>query len=28
VLECFRKARKELEACADQYRCDEMDEVL
>lgn len=28
LLECFRRAKKEFEACADKYRCDEMDEVL
>ncbi len=28
LLECFRKARKELEECADKYSDDEMDEVL
>lgn len=28
LLECFRRARKEFEACAEEYRCDETDEVL
>jgi len=27
LLECFRKAKKELEACANKYGSDEMDEV-
>lgn len=28
LLECFRQAKRELEACADKYSSDEMDEVL
>ena len=28
LVECLRKAKKEFEACADKYRCDETDEVL
>lgn len=28
LLECFRKAKKEFEACAEKYRMDETDEVL
>lgn len=28
LLECFRRAKKEFEACAEKYRSDEMDEVL